>query len=384
MKCKNKQNITPHLRRAVSPIIAVVLIIALTAAAAGTVWVIFQQISDVENGDLFIEKVYVTDVDDNSVGDTLTIQVRNIGTGVAIITDLKVEEDGVELTSWTLLNDSYTLETGQIGFVFAQTLTLSDQINTNSEILVSLSGDGVISNIFKVLVPNELSGLPEVFSLGTATNTSQMSSQGWTTTNLKAHGGSNGNCVDDSGNTIPICLVGGDIYFETNDDVLYWLNNDAFKVKNGVIEFSFLWGDNDAMGVMFRMIDTNNYYWIGYTEDHNGPNNRAGDSTTGTPYFTYDARFELHKVEAGVNTILANSTAPFSLPPGTQSSKTGPFKWMITFSGNTISLQATPSGSSTYQEIFTITDSTFSNAGYFGVFSLAAQYSVMQDFSVVA
>ncbi len=57
---------------------------------------------------------------------------------------------------------------------------------------------------------------------------------------------------------------------------------------------------------------------------------------------------------------------------------------MITFRGSTISLHATPSGSSTYQEIFTITDSTFSNAGYFGVFSLAAQFSVMQDFSVVA
>ena len=356
MRNTHKYNLLPRLRRAVSPIIAVVLIIALTAAAAGTVWVIFQQISDVENGDLFIEKVYVTDVDDNTVGDTLTIQVRNIGTGTAIITGLKVEEDGVELTSWALLNDSYTLETGQVGFVFAQTLTLADQINTNSEILVSLSGDGVISNIFKVLVPSELSGLPEVFSLGTATNTSQMSSQGWTTTNLKAHGGSNGNCVDDAGNTIPICLVAGDIYFETNDDVLYWLNNDAFKVKNGVIEFSFLWGDNDGMGVMFRMTDTNNYYWIGYTEDHNGPNNRAGDPTTGTPYFTYDARFELHKVVGGVNTILANSTAPFSLPPGSRTAKTGPFKWMITFNGDSISLQATASGSSTYQEIFTITD----------------------------
>ena len=80
-------------------------------------------------------------------------------------------------------------------------------------------------------------------------------------------------------------------------------------MKDRVLEFSFLWGDNDGIGVMFRMTDTNKYYWIGYTEDHhNGPNNRAGDSTTGTPYFTYDARFELNKVEAGVNTILVNST----------------------------------------------------------------------------
>ena len=374
-----------HPRRAVSPVIAVVLIIELTAAAAGTVWVLFQQLSNNSNSDLLIEEVYVTDIDDDSIGDTLTIQVRNIGADIANINDIDVVRDGRTLSSWALLNDSYSLGISQVTFVFAQTLTGADEINSNSVVKVTLHTQDAVSNEYKVFVPLDLSGLPEVFTLGTATNTSQMASQGWTTTLLKTHGGSNGNCRDANNAIIPICLVNGDIKIETNDDVLYWLKNDAFKVKNGVIEFSFLWGDNDGVGVLFRMVDTQNYYWIGYTEDHNGPNNRAGDPTgVGFPYFTYDARFELHKVVAGADTILANSTAPFALPAGTQTSKTGPFKWLVTFSGSTLSLQAAASGSSTYQEIFSITDTTYANAGYFGVFSLAAQYTAMQDFTVTA
>ncbi|MFV2016143.1 MAG: hypothetical protein ACC656_11985, partial [Candidatus Heimdallarchaeota archaeon] len=148
----------------------------------------------------------------------------------------------------------------------------------------------------------------------------------------------------------------------------------------------FLWGDNDGIGIAFRIVDQFNYYWVGFTEDHNGPQNRAGESeaTFTGPWFINDGLFEIHKLVNGVDTLLAAaSPTTFTIPPGSPSNPSGPFDFVIAFSGQSLSFQAAgPTG--ILEEIFSITDSTFADQGYFGVFSIAAANSRLSNFQVTS
>jgi len=167
---------------------------------------------------------------------------------------------------------------------------------------------------------------------------------------------------------------------------LFYLNNDTYTVQNGIITAQWLWGDNDAIGVAFRIVDELNYYWVGFTEDHNGPANRAGENEASFdgPWFINDGQFEIHKLVDGVDTILGSaSPSTFSIPPGSPNNPSGPFDFVMAFSGQSLSFQAAgPSG--ILEEIFSITDSTFADAGYFGVFSLAASGSRLSNFQVTS
>ena len=81
-------------RKAVSPVIAVILIIALTVTAAAIVYFVVVPMLR-GKGELVVMSYELTDSDDTPFADKMTINVQNIGTAEEIITSLIVTKDGV-------------------------------------------------------------------------------------------------------------------------------------------------------------------------------------------------------------------------------------------------------------------------------------------------
>jgi len=359
-------------RRAVSPVIAVVLLIALTVAAAAVIWGLTGNFLDNKNVNIIIEASGVGDTDGDGAGDIIQLQIRNIGQDIAKINEFTLTKDGITQSSWQLVNSSYDIS--NVGFIQAQTLSSSEQITVDNEVFVIVKESNAGSLVRELLpIPSVLSSLPVLFD-GLDFGTININSGGWTTFSYNTHGGGAG-----------IVVSGSDLLFSTNDDLLFYLQNSTFSFQNGIISADFLWGDNDAIGIAFRIVDELNYYWVGYTEDHNGPQNRAGETEASFdgPWFNADATFELHKLVNGVDTLLASATPTFSLPTGSVANPSGPYQFIVGFSGTSITFQAGLSGGQ-IDELISITDTTFVNAGFFGVFSLAATGSSLSDVQVTA
>ncbi|MCE7733730.1 MAG: type IV pilin [Candidatus Heimdallarchaeota archaeon] len=356
--------LTPRkMRRAVSPVIAVVLLIALTVAAVAIIWGISSGFLSGSTASLIIESSAVADKNGDSRGDLIELKVRNIGSDEAIINDVTLLRDGVEIDSWALNAASYSIDGQQIEFIQIVTAQTSDEVYSENEVHVTLLGEGVVGNA-DVIVPSSLSAIPIFFEDNSFTNL-DIQAQGWETHVYNTHGG-----------TTDVSIIDGDVVMaNNNNDILFWLNNDTYKVKNGIIDMEFEYGDNDGVGIAFRIVDATNYYWIGYTIDHNAPGDCNCDPPSfDGPRFVADYRFELHKIVDGVSTLLASaSPSSFSIPAGTASNLRGPYKFVASFSGDTIAFQAGLVGSN-LEELFTFSgDSAFTEAGYFGFFSLAAQ-----------
>ncbi|MCY3414864.1 MAG: type IV pilin N-terminal domain-containing protein [Candidatus Heimdallarchaeota archaeon] len=363
------------LKRAVSPVIAIILMIALTVAASAIIWGISSDLFSVNKDVLVYERSGVSDANGDDMGDYIIVYLRNIGSEDSIIDSASLFRDNSELTSWVLLNTSYTIPSGSIDYIELQTVSTSDQVNSNNEVRITMQSSSTNSaSEVDIPVPGTLSALPVIFAGGGFSGI-DITAQGWVEYTYNTHGGGTG-----------IYESNGDILFDTNDDMLFYLQNADYLVKNGIIVADFLYGDNDGIGIAFRIVDESNYYWVGFTEDHNGPANRAGENSNsfGGPWFNYDGRFEIHKLVNGVDTILGNAvTTGFTVTPGSANNPSGPYGFKISFSDNSFAFEVRY-GTGNYEELFTVTDSQFADAGYFGVFSLAASGSRLNDFSVNA
>ena len=371
----NKISKLYNKKRAVSPVIAVILLIALTVGTIAIVYAVTQNLFSVTGDELILDSYGVADVDGDNIGDLVRLYLRNIGTEDSFIDEVTLSRDNTALSSWVLVENNYSIVVGGMGFIELKTLSGVDQINSQNEVSITIESsvtNGV--SIVDIAVPNSLSALPILYP-GGGFSTIDINSQGWTEYTYNTHGGGAGIYVDD-----------GDILFDTNDDILYYLNNDTYKIQNGIIAADFLYGDDDGIGIAFRITDPLNYYWVGITEDHNGPSNRAGESeaTFDGPWFIYDGQFELHKIVNGVDTILANGiTQSFSVSPGTTNNPTGPYGLKISFTGSDMAFEARY-GTDNYEELFSVTDTEFADSGYFGVFSLAADGTRLDNFVVTA
>ncbi|MFV2016691.1 MAG: archaellin/type IV pilin N-terminal domain-containing protein, partial [Candidatus Heimdallarchaeota archaeon] len=239
-------------KRAVSPIIAVVLLIALTVAAAAVVWTLTSGIIDNSNVELVLEAYGVADTDGDKEGDLIELQIRNIGIDDAKITEVKIFRDNSQQATWTMGATSYDVST--IGLVRIQTIDSSQQVTNLDEVRVEVK-DSVAGALLtaKIKIPNTLSSIPVFFNGGDFSNI-DINANGWTEYTYNTHGGGAG-----------ISVVGNDLVFATNDDILFYLQNTTFQVQNGIITAQFLWGDNDGIGIAFRIVNQFNYYWVGYT-----------------------------------------------------------------------------------------------------------------------
>ncbi|MCH8908417.1 MAG: hypothetical protein IH840_15125 [Candidatus Heimdallarchaeota archaeon] len=375
-----------RFRRAVSPVIAVILLIALTIAAIAIIFTITRDTLDDKNISLLYKNHAVADRDGDELGDLILLDVRNIGTDDAEVSEVILTRNGIAMDSWVMSESSYTVAGPGTTIISLETVSASDAVNFGHEVTITIIGNG-FSKIFSsddITIPDVLSGLA-VFFEGVDFSQINLAEMGWVEyqyTNDHSGGGGKG-----------IYVSGPDLILDENDDVLYYVLNDDFKVKNGIISADFVYGDNDGLGIAFRIIDELNYYWVGLTHNHNGPQARHGETGTsggaantfGGPFFSSDdGAFEIHKIVNGVDTELGLVyPTTFSIPNIVGMSTAGPYRFIISFNDNTLSFQSAPVGN-TLEEIFTVTDSSLPDAGYFGVFSLGCDDSVLEQFTVSA
>ena len=87
-------------KRAVSPVIAIVLLIALTVAAAAVVWTLTSGILDDPSVELVLDNYGVADTDGDKEGDLIELHIRNLGADDAKITEVKLFRDESQQASW--------------------------------------------------------------------------------------------------------------------------------------------------------------------------------------------------------------------------------------------------------------------------------------------
>jgi flagellin-like protein len=105
-------------KRAVSPVVATVLLIAITVAAAAMVWfVVMPMISG--SAEPVIQSVTPEDGDDNGSYELLDVRVRNFGTAEFKVDDASVNPTGGTSEDWSVLSGG-TIEQGTSGTVSLQ------------------------------------------------------------------------------------------------------------------------------------------------------------------------------------------------------------------------------------------------------------------------
>lgn len=98
-------------RRAVSPILAAILLIGLAVAAGAVLFIVVLPLISSPGGTLVVdsESLIFQDTDDSGIYDKVTVSVRNDGTTDGTITDLYVQTSSDDGTSWNDASSSVSV-----------------------------------------------------------------------------------------------------------------------------------------------------------------------------------------------------------------------------------------------------------------------------------
>ena len=137
-------------RRAVSPVIAVVLLIALSVAAAAVVWGIFGGFSD-SNAALIIENTEFSDINGNQRSDQIVFTLRNIGSEDAEITSISFATAGQVYNNW-FKESGGVISPQSTGLITFRTIDPNQELVSNNEVIVTIttSSNAVLQEILKI------------------------------------------------------------------------------------------------------------------------------------------------------------------------------------------------------------------------------------------
>ena len=124
-------------RRAVSPVIATILIIALTVVAVAAAWTIMQNLNQ-SNSELVIEDTQLYDVTQNGMVDNIQFTLRNIGTEVANIASVEFKVDGVDFNTWIIQTNPEIIAGGQ-GILTVLTVNPAEELIDTYTVLVTIT-----------------------------------------------------------------------------------------------------------------------------------------------------------------------------------------------------------------------------------------------------
>lgn len=254
-------------RKAVSPVIATILLIALTVTAAAIVYFVVVPLLR-GDGELVVMDYELSSEDETPFADTLTVSVNNIGTAEATINELTVTKDGVELT-WNLVSEEYVIAQGASQEVIctADDATQEFGYGELASFIFGYSGKSFdielkVSAVFSNFV------LQYTNDFSDATDMSE-----WTHTLLFTHGGGNHDITD-----WVIRNQGGDYFAEctSNDCQFITLQDDDRDFYDVNITYDLRTGDDDGNGIIYRYDDSGpypNFYCVWFTREHPGPSN---------------------------------------------------------------------------------------------------------------
>ena len=259
-------------RKAISPVIATILLIALTVTAAAIVYFVVVPLLK-GNGELVVMGYELENTDSTPFADSFTVSINNIGTAAATISQVSVTKDGVAV-NWTLDKETYALAQGSDTEVECNAADATEEFGYGETAVFSFLYDGGETIDIEVKVTAEFSHFVLEYSndFETATDLSE-----WTHTILFQHsGGTNYNTIQDwtiteqSGNHYAKCT--------SNDCQFITLQGNEYDFYNVNISYDLRTGDDDGNGIIFRYDDTGdypNFYCIWYTREHPGASNPA-------------------------------------------------------------------------------------------------------------
>ncbi|MCF2144123.1 MAG: hypothetical protein K9W42_10510 [Candidatus Heimdallarchaeota archaeon] len=266
-------------RKAISPVIATILLIALTVTAAAIVYFVVVPLLR-GRGELVIFGYELEDTDATYYADKITTDIQNIGTAEVTISSVSITKDG-EAISWALAEETYVIGSSERRDIVFEAASAADELGSGELIYVTLAYDNGKEISFEFKVPGKFSRFvllyEEDFESGLPS--------GWTHTLFYIHGGGHHNLSDwvlaeESGNHYWHC---------TSNDCQFIILEDPLRNFASVnISYDLRTNDDDANGIIFRYDDSGEYakfYIVWYTRDHPSPRN--GPFTGETDYFDW-------------------------------------------------------------------------------------------------
>ncbi len=266
-------------KKAVSPVIAVVLLVALTVAAAAIIYFVVMPMLSVNYELVLLSQTY-EDVNEDDYADKMILEFQNLGGRESSITDILITKFSLDL-SWTTdatLPSSIGIQ-GKRSFVLTAD-TFNDAIKYGDIVVVTLmSGEDsviiaqldvpAIYSPFVIMYDENFDGIPD-----------GERPEDWVYTLIATHGGGTHTILD--------WEVQNDEFRCTKNDCNYLLlDNDLYTFSNVNMSFALRANDDDIMGIIFRYQEVNGdplFYCVVFSNDHtltdgrNGPHYPNGDT----------------------------------------------------------------------------------------------------------
>jgi flagellin-like protein len=272
-----------HKRKAVSPVIAAILLIALTVTAVAiVVFIVMPMLRG--QPELVIMSYDFEDSNANDFADSVTMKISNLGTEGATISEPDFKRDG-ETINWEIEGgDPVTISPASEETITFIATTENDEVGygCGMELRVpfgksSVSVDTRITAEFSHFVLL----YEEDFESGEPS--------GWVHHLLFTHGGGSHNLADWEVNS----QGGSERWQCTNNDCQFIvLEDDDRDFYDVNMSYDLMTNDNDANGIVFRYDDTGAYpkfYVIWYTNEHPAPDSGNGPHSGEGQYFDWDS-----------------------------------------------------------------------------------------------
>ncbi|MHA1556068.1 MAG: archaellin/type IV pilin N-terminal domain-containing protein [Candidatus Heimdallarchaeota archaeon] len=267
-------------RKAVSPVIATILLIALTVTAAAIVYFVVVPLLK-GDGELVVMDYDLENKNATPFADTFTVSINNIGTAAVTISQVVVTKNGVEV-NWTLSSESYLLTQGSSTNVKCSAADAVHEFGYGELAVFTFAYEGDNSIVIEVKVPARFSHFVLQYEndFETATDLSE-----WTHYPMATHGGGTHTIAD-----WRITEQGGNHFAEcTNNDCQFVILEDPLRDFYDVnITYDLRTGDDDGNGIIYRFDDSGtypNFYCVWFTRNHPSAANPSHDG--GHDYFDW-------------------------------------------------------------------------------------------------
>ena len=256
-------------RRAVSPVVAIILLIGLTVAVRGIVYFVVMPMFTGE-GELTISDYSFRDTNDNDLADELTVKMGNKGTEEITIEDAEFLRNGIPIY-WTMGDEEITIDGGKLGVtVKFNADSESDELGYGDVATLAWDSSGSPFSL-EVRIPAKFSP----FSLLYEEDFEDAHPAGWIYYELFQHGGGSHSLADWLIVDDPLEL--DKCWKCTNNDCEFIIQQSAGRDYYDVnVSYDLMTNDDDANGVIFRYDDSGGFakfYVIWWTDDHPGPSN---------------------------------------------------------------------------------------------------------------
>lgn len=142
-------------KKSVSPVIATVLLIALTVAAGGIVYVLVSNYFNSTSVNLAVINSDYGDVDSNGMVDRITLVLKNVGSNTIEVESIEVKANGILLSSWTITSNPGQLPPNAEGSMTLQTVSTGDQLTAGEENELTIHATNGDRAFIQLEIPND-------------------------------------------------------------------------------------------------------------------------------------------------------------------------------------------------------------------------------------